>query len=80
MFGAAKAFYMGRLRAGDEAGPADQALLRMARIVGEDPIPYGLESSRTTLETFVRFNVEQKVIPQHVAAEELFPEATLALA
>ena len=80
VFGAAKAFYMGRLRAGDEAGPADQALLRMARIVGEDPIPYGLESSRTTLETFVRFNVEQKVIPQHVAAEELFPEATLALA
>ena len=80
VFGAAKAFYMGRLRAGDEAGPADQALLRMAQIVGEDPIPYGLESSRTTLETFVRFNVEQKVIPQRVAVEELFPEATLALA
>ena len=79
VFGAAKAFYMGRLRAGDEAGPADRALLNMAQIVGDDPIPYGLESSRTTLETFVRFNVEQKVIPEGVAVAELFPEATLGL-
>ncbi len=80
VFGAAKRFYMGRLRAGDEAGPADQALLKMAGIVGEDPIPYGLESSRKTLETFIGFNVEQKVIPERVDVEELFPEATLALA
>ena len=80
VFGAAKAFYMGRLRAGDEAGPADQALLKMAGIVGEDPIPYGLESSRKTLETFIGFNVEQMVIPERVDVEELFPAATLALA
>ena len=80
VFGAAKRFYMGRLRAGDEAGPADRALLKMAEVVGDDPIPYGLESSRATLETFVRFNVEQKVIPQQVDVEELFPASTLALA
>ena len=80
VFGAAKRFYMGRLRAGDEAGPADRALLKMAEVVGDDPIPYGLESSRSTLETFVRFNVEQKVIPQQVDVEELFPASTLALA
>lgn len=80
VFEAAKRFYMGRLRSGDEAGPADRALLKMAEVVGDDPIPYGLESSRKTLETFVRFNVEQKVIPESVDVEELFPEATLALA
>ena len=43
------------------------------------PIPYGVESSRTTLETFVGFNVEQKVIPEAIAVDELFPEETLGL-
>ena len=79
VFGAAKRFYMGRLRSGDEAGPADRALLKMAEVVGDDPIPYGLESSRKTLETFIGFNVEQQVIPESVDVAELFPEATLAL-
>ena len=42
-------------------------------------LPYGFESSRTTLETFIRFNVDQKVIPQAVAPEDLFVPETLAL-
>ena len=79
VFKAAKALYLERLHSGDAAGPADQALLKMAEVVGDDPVPYGFESSRKTLETFVDFNVEQRVIPQWVDAEELFPSATLAL-
>ena len=78
-FNTAKALYMGKLRSGDAAAPEDRPYHRMVDVVGEDPIPYGVESSRKTLETFVRFNVEQKVIPEAVDVDELFPEATLGL-
>lgn len=78
-FNTAKALYMGKLRSGDAAAPEDRPYHRMIDVVGEDPIPYGVESSRATLETFVGFNVEQKVIPEAVDVDELFPEETLGL-
>ena len=57
---------------------ADPDLRRMAQIVDGDPLPYGLESSRQTLETFIGYNVAQGVIPHPVAPENLFPPETLA--
>ena len=75
----AKAQYIERLHSGDNPSQADQALLKMAEVVGGDPIPYGFQSSLKTLETFIRFNVEQGVIPEKVEPEELFPASTLSL-
>jgi 4,5-dihydroxyphthalate decarboxylase len=80
VFKTAKAPYLKRLQSRDASTAADQALLKMAEVVGDDPIPYGLESSLKTLETFIGFNVEQGVIPEKVDPEELFPASTLALA
>ena len=83
VFKTAKAPYIEQLReqlkSGGASSPADRALLRMGEVVGGDPVPYGFESSRKTLETFIGFNVEQGVIPRKVDAEELFPASTLAL-
>ncbi len=79
VFKTAKAPYLKRLQSRDASSAADQALLKMAEIVGNDPIPYGLQSSLKTLETFIGFNVEQGVIPEKVDPEELFPLSTLAL-
>ena len=79
VFKTAKAPYLKRLQSRDASTAADQALLKMAEVVGDDPIPYGLESSLKTLETFIGFNVEQGVIPEKVDPEELFPSSTLAL-
>ena len=78
-FRKAKSQYIERLHSGDDPSQADQALLKMAEIVGDDPIPYGFQSSLKTLETFIRFNVEQGVIPERVDPEELFPASTLSL-
>ena len=80
VFKAAKTPYLDRLQSGAANDPADAALLKMADLVGGDPIPYGLESSRKTLQTFIDFNVSQRVIPEPVAPEALFPAATLTLA
>jgi 4,5-dihydroxyphthalate decarboxylase len=80
LFSAARAPYVERLRSGSASAPGDQAFLNLAAIVGDDPIPYGFESSLKTLETFIDYNVEQKVIPARVSAEELFPASTLSMA
>ena len=77
-FKTAKSLYMERFQSGDANEAADRALQKMAEVVGDDPIPYGVESSRKTLETFVGFNVDQRVIPQRVDVEELFPAETLS--
>ena len=79
VFDEAKTPYIQRLRSGDASSPDDKALLQMAEIVGDDPIPYGYEGSRDTLETFIGFNVEQGIIPQAVDSADLFPSATLSL-
>ena len=41
-------------------------------IFGGDPFPYGIESNRHTLETMIRYMVEQDYIPDAIPIEDLF--------
>jgi 4,5-dihydroxyphthalate decarboxylase len=52
----------------------------MRQVIGDDPLLYGVAPNRTTMEAFIRFNVEQQIIPQPMALEEIFPHSVLALA
>ena len=79
LFSRARAPYIDRLRSGEVSGSGDETLIRRADIVGDDPIPYGFESAQATLEAFIGFNVEQRVIPKAVDPATLFPANTLAL-
>ena len=72
LFQAAKKPYLEHLHSSGDKTPADQALLKMADIVGDDLIHFGLESSRRTIETFIQFNVDQKVIPEAVDVDDIF--------
>ena len=45
---------------------------RTVETMGEDFWPYGLESNRKTLETFVRYMHEQGMIDRRMPVEELF--------
>ncbi len=67
------------LRSGAAVSPADRSLLAMAKLVGDDPLPYGVESARKTLETFIGFNVDQQVIPQWVDPEDILAHTTIRL-
>jgi 4,5-dihydroxyphthalate decarboxylase len=75
LFSEARKPYIEQLKSGN----ADNGDLKRAKIVGGDPLPYGFESSRKTLETFVHYNLEQRVIPDWVDPAELFPASTLDL-
>jgi 4,5-dihydroxyphthalate decarboxylase len=48
-------------------------------ITGRDPLPYGIEPNRATLEEVIRSALGQKIIPKPVTVEELFPRNTHAL-
>lgn len=79
IFKAAKRAYLARLRAGTELTPADQAAIEIARVVGSDPFPFGVEANRKPVETLVRYAVDQRIIPSAYATDELFVPSTLNL-
>jgi 4,5-dihydroxyphthalate decarboxylase len=80
MFTSAKQSYLQSLRSGNrDLTSADQALQDTAEIVGDDPLPYGYDSARSTLETLIQFCVDQQVIPERVDSESVFAPSTLKL-
>lgn len=79
VFGAAKDDYIDRLHTGDTSAPGTDQLLRMAGIVGnEKALSYDYNAAKTTLETFIGFNVDQGVIPEAVDPGDLFPPETIS--
>jgi 4,5-dihydroxyphthalate decarboxylase len=73
-FAEAKRIDVQRLRDGrlDAASSTDQVFRRVLEITG-DPLPYGIEPNRQTLEAIVQYSVEQGILPRSMAVEELFP-------
>ncbi len=78
VFGKAKDDYIDRLHTGDTSAPGTEQLLKMAGIVGnEKALSYDFEAARSTIETFVGFNVDQGVIPEAVDPTDLFHSETI---
>jgi 4,5-dihydroxyphthalate decarboxylase len=44
-----------------------------ARLFDGDPFPYTVEANRSTLQTFLRYALEQRLIAQPIRVEDLFP-------
>lgn len=49
----------------------------MAETFGADPWPYGIDSNRKTLETLIRYMVEQRLMPRPIPLEEAFAPITI---
>ena len=80
LFQGAKEQYLGSLTSGSPQGSGDEAMLQMRQVIGNDPLPYGVEANLQTLERFIEFNVEQKIIPQAVRVEDIFPRSLVDVA
>jgi len=79
-FKRSKELAMTRIAAGgSDLAADDQALAKNRDLIGSDPIPYGIAPNRATLDTVIRFNVEQRIIPQPVAVEDVFAKGTTDL-
>lgn len=49
-----------------------ESLENQAELMGADPAPYSIEKMRHTLETFIRYCVEQGLIAAPLPLDELF--------
>lgn len=58
----------------------DQAINDLQQVIGDDPVPYGIEANRKTLQAFMQFNVEQQIIPTAFEIDALFPSSVLKFA
>jgi len=67
-----KNIYLERIRRGDTAGKNDQRYLKQMKVVGEDPLPYGLAANRRTIETLALYAHQQGLIPRRLDLGELF--------
>jgi 4,5-dihydroxyphthalate decarboxylase len=48
-------------------------------IGGGDPLPFGLEANRPTIEALIQYAYSQQIIPTRVRPEELFAPNALDL-
>jgi len=78
-FAEAKRRYVGRLREGLDETKQDRLLRRVMADTGRDPLPYGLEPNRATLEELMQHARDQHILTRPVALEDVFVPNTLAL-
>jgi 4,5-dihydroxyphthalate decarboxylase len=80
-FAESKRNYVERLRNGLIQNPTrvDDMHRRVMETTGRDPLPYGIEPNRKTIEEVIQYAVEQRIIDRPLTVEELFPASTHAL-
>jgi 4,5-dihydroxyphthalate decarboxylase len=66
-----------------DKGPStadDRHILESQEIIGGgDPLPFGLEANRPTIEALIQYAHNQKIIPAKVEPEEVFASNALDL-
>ena len=59
-----------------EAVGADEAYRKRMLLEGRDPLPFGVEPLRRSLEVVIDYALAQKLIPRRYAVDELFDPRT----
>jgi 4,5-dihydroxyphthalate decarboxylase len=77
-FAAAKKLYVERLRqdAAAATSETDAMYRKVMEILGNDPLPYGIEPNRANIETLIDHAVRQKVLDRPPAVDSLFAPGT----
>jgi 4,5-dihydroxyphthalate decarboxylase len=79
-FKAAKERFMAQIDSGAELAGGDRATAAARAVVGQDPLPYGVEANRATLEMAVEQAHVQGFTKRRFSVDELFVPSTLKLA
>jgi 4,5-dihydroxyphthalate decarboxylase len=78
-FAEAKNRYVQALRDGAVENATDRMYADVMAVTGGDPLPYGIEPNRTTLEKLLDHAVAQKILDRRPALESLFAAGTTDL-
>lgn len=80
-FTQAKDEWVASLDSGKATGEAADKYRKLQKIVGNDPLPYGIEANRPTIEALEKTAFEQGLTPRRMSMDDLFvdPERLPAL-
>jgi 4,5-dihydroxyphthalate decarboxylase len=67
-----KAGWLKRLRSGEADAPIDKRYRKQEQAVGGDPLPFGLDVNRPSLEALMTYAVQQKMLPRPMPLDDLF--------
>ena len=71
-FSRAKSEWVERLHSGAATTATDKKYLALSKVVGRDPMPYGIEANIKTIEALEDTSFKQKLTPRRMSLEELF--------
>ncbi|RDV00932.1 ABC transporter substrate-binding protein [Trinickia dinghuensis] len=71
-FDKAKQQWLAKLDSGEAASKSDKKYLELRKIVGHDPLPYGIEENRKTIEALEATAFKQGLTPRRMSMSELF--------
>ncbi|APA87620.1 PhnD/SsuA/transferrin family substrate-binding protein [Paraburkholderia sprentiae WSM5005] len=71
-FAQAKKEWLEGLDAGEATSASDKKYLELRKIVGHDPLPYGLHENLQTIETLEATAFKQGLTPRRMSIDELF--------
>jgi 4,5-dihydroxyphthalate decarboxylase len=77
-FDQAKKEWLARLDAGVATTAGDKKYLKLRDIVGHDPLPYGIEENRKTIEALEQTAFKQGLTPRRMSMAELFVDPRTA--
>lgn len=80
-FTKAKDEWVAKLNSGEATGAGAAKYRKLQKIVGADPLPYGIEANRATIEALEKTAFDQGLTPRRMSMDELFvdPEQVPAL-
>jgi 4,5-dihydroxyphthalate decarboxylase len=71
-FSEAKALWLTRLRSGEADAASDKKYRQLSKIVGDDPLPFGMKQNLSTMRALEETAFKQKLTPRRMPIEELF--------
>lgn len=71
-FEKAKQDWLAKLDAGELTDKKNKKYIQLQKIVGQDPLPYGIEENRKTIEALEATAFKQGLTPRRMAMDELF--------
>jgi len=71
-FSRAKDEWLARLDAGEAKSASDQKYAKLRKIVGHDPLPYGMAANLKTIEALSSTAFKQKLTPRRMSLDSLF--------
>jgi 4,5-dihydroxyphthalate decarboxylase len=75
-FAKSKDRYVAQLQSGALKGGDHAKYLELSQVVGADPLPYGIEANRPSIEALQRYAKHQGLISRELAMNELFVDPT----